>query len=226
MARFPKLVDALAEVDGRPRGVLDHMAREIREAGLIQTTGAGWAAAQMTSLDAAHLILGVYGSSGRGDAAEVSGILGGLRRTPLNFLLVETHPHLHPLVRVIADQPTLAEAVAAVIELGPELAEQTGRTQSTLPSWSMFARGEESMRELDDDWPEGLSVMLRINRPTLEPYLHFAWRGPDLVEDVYVDYMFGRPDDEGRRQIAGYEVATFVHANIFRAMHRVLFSTR
>jgi hypothetical protein len=221
MARFPKLVDALAEVDGRPRGVIDHMAREIREAGLIETTGAGWAAAQMTSLDAAHLVLGVYGSSGRGDAADAARTLSPLRKTLFAGLLTKTHPRLHPLVEVVAQQPTLAEAVAAVIELGPSLAEQTVRTQSTLPVIFHVPDGGGG-RELED-WPEGLSVMLRIARPTLEPSLQFAWRGAGQVEDAFLDYMFGRPDGDGLRQMAAYESSTFVHARIFRAMHRVLY---
>lgn len=224
MARFPKLVDALAEVDGRPRGVLDHMAREVREAGLIETTGAGWAAAQMTSLDAAHLILGVYGSSGRGDAADAARILGGLRRNPMNRVLTQTHPHLHPAVETIALQPTLVEAVAALIELGPQLADQTLRTQSSLPGIGQLPDGADG-RELDG-WPQGLAVLLRIARPTLEPYIHFGWRGPRQVEDVVVEYVWGRAAPDGLRRLAPYEVHTFVHARIFQALHRALYSAR
>lgn len=222
MARFPKLVDALAKADGRPRGVIDHMAREIREAGLIQTTGAGWSAAPMTSLDAAHLLLGVYGSSGRGDAAEAAHILGGLRRNPMNFLLTGTHPAPHSRIDLIANQPTLADALAAVIDIGPELAEQTLRTQSTLPALDDLPSGAEG-RELED-WPGGLAVLLRIGRPTLEPYLHFGWRGPRQVENITVDYIWGRAESDGRRRLASYEVHTLVHADTFRAMHRVLYA--
>lgn len=222
MVRFPKLVDALAKADGRPRGVLGHMAREIREAGLIQTTQAGWGAAPMTSLDAAHLILGVYGSSGRGDAADAAAVLGPLRPAVFSRMMTGG-ADTHPAVKVVAAQPTLAEAVAAVIELGPQLAVQTVRTQSTLASLSMFAAGDEDARALEG-WPEGLSAMMRITRPGLEPHLHFAWRGAERVEDTYLDYMWGRPDGEGRRPLAAFEVSTFVHGGIFRAMHQTLFS--
>ena len=132
-----------------------------------------------------------------------------------------THPRLHPLVEVVAQQPTLAEAVAAVIELGPSLAEQTVRTQSTLPVISHVPDGAGG-RELED-WPDGLSVMLRIVRPTLEPSLYFGWRGADQVDDIHVDYMFGRPGTDGRRQLAAYESSTLVHARIFRAMHHTIY---
>lgn len=215
----------MTAVDGRSRGVLDHMAREIREAGLIQTTKAGWGAAAMTSLDAAHLILGVYGSTGRGTAAAAAEALSGLRVGFMSEIMARMHPDLHPRVLTIQQQPTLAEAVAAVIEIGDELAEQTLRTQSTLPVIGPLYPETLDGRELED-WPQGLSVMLRIAHPTLEPYLLFAWRGSEHVQDHAVAYDWANATPDGKRALASYELHTLVHTNVFRAMHRVLYADR
>ena len=80
-------------------------------------------------------------------------------------------------------------------------------------------------RELED-WPQGLSVMLRIAHPTLEPYLLFAWRGSEHVQDHAVAYDWANATPDGKRALASYELHTLVHTNVFRAMHRVRFCGR
>lgn len=223
MARLPALVDALTGVDGRDRGVMDHMAREIREVGLIQTTKRGRGSAEMTSQDAAHLLLGVYGSDGRGSAAEAARILGPLRVLRLPGLSEPAGGRWHPGAEAIQNQLTLAGAVAAVIELGKQLADQSIRTQSTLPVLGpMFEQPKDGL-ELEG-WPDGLSVMLRIHRPTLEAYLVLAWRGARRVEEHTVLFAPGRAQADGVRPISAFEVHTLVHARVFRALHRVLYA--
>ncbi|MFZ1428550.1 MAG: hypothetical protein WAS21_17465 [Geminicoccaceae bacterium] len=57
MTKLPGLVGALAECDERERATLDHVARVIREAGLIPTTKRGSGAADMTLTAAANLLI-------------------------------------------------------------------------------------------------------------------------------------------------------------------------
>lgn len=222
MARFPALVDALARVDGRDRGVLDHMAREIREAGLIQTTKRGRGSADMTSLDAAHLILGVYGSDGRGTAAAAAGVLGPM---PIAWAGGGSPDEMPADVAAVWHQKTLAGAVAAVIELGERLAEQTPRTQNTLPLMGPLFEPLTVGLELEG-WPDGTAVLLRIHRPSLEALLAFAWRGNDRVEH---DGMLFRPSTmfvDDVRPLAAFEQHMLIHTDVFRALHRVLYGHR
>lgn len=222
MARLPALVDALAAVDGRERGVIDHMAREIREAGLIQTTKRGRGSAEMSSLDAAHLILGIYGSDGRGTAAEAARSLGQLPVLRIPFLSPAPGVTLPNGVGAAQHQTTLAGVVAAVIEAGAQLATQTPRTQGTLPVLGPLYPPSSDGLELEN-WPEGIAVLLRLHRPSLEAFVQFAWPGPEQVDHHTILFVPGGPAIDGIKAIAAYEVHTMVHARIFQAMHRVLF---
>lgn len=69
MARLPALVSALHEVDGRERVTLEHIARVVREAGLIVTTKRGSGASPMSVRDAANLLIGANGCDAPKDAA-------------------------------------------------------------------------------------------------------------------------------------------------------------
>lgn len=193
------------------------MAREIREAGLIQTTKRGRGAAEMTSLDAAHLVLGVYGSDGRGTAAAAADHFGGLAtfRIPLR----ETLPDA---VAAIQHQPNLATAVAAVIETGAHLATQTPRVQGTLPVLGPLYPATPDGLELEG-WPHGVAVLLRLHRPSLEAFITMAWPGRALVEEHSMMFVPGGPATDGLKAIAAFEVHTLVHARVFQALHRALY---
>ena len=68
MAKLPALVSAIAEVDGRERKAIDHVARVIREAGYIPTAGRGGAAANMSPREAANLLIALNGADTPGEA--------------------------------------------------------------------------------------------------------------------------------------------------------------
>jgi hypothetical protein len=221
MARFPALVDTLAMVDGRERGVLDHMGREVREAGLIQTTKRGRGSAEMTSLDAAHLILGVYGADGRGAAAAAAERLGAMPTLRLPGM-EKPGSQVPGAVAAIQQQTTVAGAVAAVIESGNLLAAQTPRTQGTLPVIGpLYAQSLLGM-ELED-WPQGIAVLLRIHRPSLEVYLQFAWRGARHIEETTMLFRPAGQAVDGFKALAAVEHQTFVHTRVFAAFHKVLY---
>jgi hypothetical protein len=70
MARLPQLIDAVSKTSGRDRSSVEHWARAIREAGLITTTKRGVGAAEMTTRDAANLLIGLCGADTPRDAAK------------------------------------------------------------------------------------------------------------------------------------------------------------
>lgn len=223
MARLPALVDALAAVDGRERGVLDHMAREIREAGLIQTTKRGRGSAEMSSLDAAHLLLGVYGSNGRGTAAEAASIFGSLQVLHLpneTSSPIETWP---TEVWSAQCRRTLADAIAVIIDAGRNLAKTTSMAQGSLAVHGPFHPHDESSLELED-WPNGTSVLLRLHRPHIEAYLQFAWPGAESVDNHTITFIKEGAAFGGSDSIVAYETNVLVHTRLFQTMHRALFA--
>jgi hypothetical protein len=70
MARLPQLIDAVSKTSGRDRASVHHWARAIREAGFITTTKRGVGASNMTTRDAANLLIGLFGADTPRDAAK------------------------------------------------------------------------------------------------------------------------------------------------------------
>ena len=72
MAKLPALIAALKTQDDRDLATLTLIGRNVREAGLIVTTGRGNAAATRTARDAAFLLLGASSPHTPGTAALVA----------------------------------------------------------------------------------------------------------------------------------------------------------
>lgn len=123
MARLPALVDVIANVDDRPRGAIDFVARAVREAGFIQTTKRGRGAAEMTAADAAALLLGCYGSREPTQAVDTLQGFAGLRRARDLKTTAGAPDWLAGLLKA----RTAFEAVSAAIEIAPVLDSQPGQ---------------------------------------------------------------------------------------------------
>lgn len=207
MARLPALIDALAAVDGRPRGAIDHVGRAVREAGLIQTTKRGRGAAEMTAMDAARLVLGLYGADQPAAAAHAAALLGEAKGHVIGGS--DKHPTLAP---VIAGR-TLTDTLAATIELGRQLAPSTLRTQRSL---SPFMEPQEA-----DQWPAGFSVLLTLRRPHLIGHLTLVWPDKAMTKSLNIGFVAAEPDHTA---IVPFEVITRVHTGVLIALHGALFS--
>ena len=70
MARLPALAAALSPLDVRPESLLYAFARQLRDDGLIVSTGRGTAASDMTFRDAATFLLGICGAATPAGATE------------------------------------------------------------------------------------------------------------------------------------------------------------
>jgi hypothetical protein len=111
MVRLPALIDDLAEHDARGRPMVEFLARVIREAGLIQTTGRGRAAAEMTPLDAAALLVGLCVSEAPKEAPDAT-------RTYMELIPYRAGTRDMPVpmeLDLIASSRNLGECIAHII---------------------------------------------------------------------------------------------------------------
>lgn len=116
MAKLPALVSALAEVDGRDRATLDHIARVIREAGYIPTTKRGSGAAEMTAREAVNLLLAANGADVPKD-----GPIAIDRFRSLRLKFANPRETSLPTFQSIAEAPTFGDALEALVEGIPEV---------------------------------------------------------------------------------------------------------
>lgn len=192
MARLPALVDALSLVDGRERVAIDNIARAVREAGFIQTTKRGRGAAEMTTQDAAALLVGLYGAGTMVDApGTLKGFSQARRKAPAP--LPEDAPAaLGPLHR----SRTLLDAVAQVIELAPYM--DVGGGPDLPPTGAC-------------------NVWLTLYRPHLHASIRALWTlAPDRLYEAEFTYTA-----RARARIQPpYEIATEVRPPIFIILHR------
>ena len=208
MARLPALIDALTTCDERPRGTIDHVARTLREAGLIQTTKRGRGAAEMTPRDAAALVLGLYGlADASPDAIAQVQVLADLKRSGKairNGSPFGEHDPLPNMLRPVTTAPTLLDAVAALIELAPLLSDSVGSTGATITGRFVAA--------------------LELRRPRLGASIQITWRSaaPD-VQGVSIGFP-----PAGYRPVrvsapAAYAVTTRIMRPILTTLHNTLF---
>lgn len=205
MARLPALIDALTRCDDRPRGTIDHIARTMREAGLIQTTKRGRGAAEMTPLDAAALVLGLYGlAEASPDAIAKVQILAALKPQGETFRRRSKsgRPATLPAeLRPLAKATTLLDAVAAMIELAPLY---NGNDGSSDPIVGRFSLG------------------FQLHRPLLRGDVTVAWLSPDLEQQV-MGLRFKPPGRRPELSTEAYAVTTSVFSQVLTTLHDTLF---
>lgn len=190
MARLPALVDALVQVDGRDRVLIDNVARAVREAGFIQTTKRGRGAAEMTSQDAAALLVGLYGSAGMLEAPRVVQAFSQMKRRDPTGAIKGGPAALGPLFR----SRTLLDAVQRLIELAPLL------------------------DPIDRAAPPAVGMgraTLALCRPHLYATIDVSWRlAEDRIYEIPLTYA-GR-----QAVVPAYEVVTQVRQPILLTLHR------
>jgi hypothetical protein len=117
MARLPQLIDAISKTSGRDRSSVEHWARAIREAGLITTTKRGVGAAEMTTRDAANLIIAANAAENTKEALQA---VPQFRDLETWYSTSETQAFEGVFAR-LKDAPTFGEALEELIEGVPEL---------------------------------------------------------------------------------------------------------
>jgi hypothetical protein len=113
MARLPTLVRCLAECDGREVATVDHWARTVREHGYIETTKRGAGASNVTTSDAAKLLIALNCAPTAAEAC---------RSLPSFLLLAPAEPAGRPLQLRFDPAMAFGEALRTFIELAPKIA--------------------------------------------------------------------------------------------------------
>lgn len=116
LVKLPLLIAKLAPFDGRATETLAHIARVIREQGYISTTKRGSGAADMTTSDAANLLIAINASEAPKDAAAAVEHFRALPNFGANWKRV---PHLES--HAIFGTPTFGKALEKIIDRLPYL---------------------------------------------------------------------------------------------------------
>lgn len=127
MAKLPALVTALAEVDGRDRKTVDHIARTIREGGYIPTGKRGSGAAEMGPREASNFLIALDGADTPKEAGVAIDRFRSLKQMfagTANDIKdkLAAYDDLPKPLQDVMDAHTFGEALDALIEGVPDLA--------------------------------------------------------------------------------------------------------
>lgn len=155
MALFRDLVATVAEAEGLSEMAVTGIGQYLRDAGFISKHGRGRAAAQMTSVDAANLLIGVNASDLAKNAVAAVAAYGDLKIA---------HPEKNEIqhwaiARVFEKEVTLQEAIGILVEAF--IPQQDGTTA--------FAR---------DAGADQCTIEIGFGKPTASAYVSLAEEGP------------------------------------------------
>lgn len=210
MARLPALIDAIAEHDGRGRPTVFHIARRVRDAGLIASKTRGAGAAVMTYRDAAVLLMAVNGDINPLGSVAAANALSELRpATPDQtwFMQREDLPEHFDWLR---EPLGFAETLERLIEHAPELASweaeylhvrgdlEGGRTDAEFS----IKRSISRLADVPGGFRPGLSRPVRVifYVPGHAAEVHLGWVWEDIVEsDAFHEYYVPAPSTDRQK---------------------------
>jgi hypothetical protein len=185
----------MTALDGRPRGAVEHIAREVREKGFIQTTKRGLGASDMTARDGAALVLGLYGAS---DAVGVAHALASISELPARQPRGDYDKLLPELVPVVQSASAL-DGIASLIELAPNLRPMPGRKGVGTSTLSP------------------IRATVTLTRPRPQVSIRLAWTSAEKDRTLELDFKHARGPGNGP-----YEVVTHLRGTIFIELYRTL----
>ncbi|MFN3668137.1 MAG: hypothetical protein ACK4VY_02420 [Brevundimonas sp.] len=210
MARLPALIDAIAEHDGRGRPTIFHIARRVRDAGLIASKTRGAGAAAMTYRDAAILLMAVNGDINPLGSVAAAQALTELQPAPPDkmwFMQREDLPDhfdwlreplgfAETLERLIEHAPDVAAWEAAYFDPGSDL--ETGQTETEFS----IRRSINRLAGVGGGLRPSLSRPVRVvfYVPGHAAEVHLGWVWDDLVEsDAFHEYYVPPPTADLKR---------------------------
>jgi hypothetical protein len=116
VARLPALVEALTYCDPRGKRSIGHIARVVREAGLLPTSKRGRGASEVTSRDGVALLMGLNGSESPAGAPEAVKRLSTLRPSIRNRARPDA-----PVVFASIVQSDFSDALRLLIDKAPSI---------------------------------------------------------------------------------------------------------
>lgn len=198
MARLPALVDALAEVDLRGHASLNHIARLVRDAGLITSTKRGAGGANMKYEDAATLLMAACGDINPLGAVSAAQRLQELEPVPADAVRAMQREDLPAHFEWLRAPTSFATTLTRLIEHAPQLA---AWERSYLPGEPENAAGRTLETEFsvtrainrfaEGGFLPGLAKPIRVifYAPGIAAEIHLGWVWDDLAEtDAFHEY--------------------------------------
>ena len=140
--KLPGLVAAVTKVDGRPEATINHIARQVREAGFIPGGKRGHGGPDMGYMEAAHLLVALHSCAVSSGPVESIPFYG---RSKFNPHTSWSEMARLPFFTRVENAANGIEAVAAFLEGAPELA--THYIEDLSRTWD-----QPDVEELDYRW--------------------------------------------------------------------------
>lgn len=192
MARLPALIDALARNDRRGQATIAHIARQVRDNGLITSTKRGAGASVMTFADAATLLLATCGdSSPQGAVAAVHNLRSLVPHPtdPNRDMQREDMPEWMDFLR---EKIGFAEAVERLIANAPAIAAWHA---SYVEDWEQPVQGV-SEAEFSMQWMVIKSVAAGGSfRPGYARALRVVSYVPGLAAEIHLGRVWKRLEE-------------------------------
>lgn len=215
MAKLPVLISRIAPFDGRSPDALAHVARLVRESGYIATTKRGSGAAEMTTRDAANLLIALHGSDSPKRAPEA---VEHFRTLPFSMCTPESR--FDEKITDAFSAATFGEALEKTIEVVPELvgelrARLIDEYEGSADEYSTFTDWPPSLEEIDRD----LLISLRERRLGLQV---------KLSENIVLSeiYTTDEETDERRTELAAIFDANLPQSKFAAGMSGNLFGSK
>ena len=186
MARLPTLIDALARYDRRGRPTIAHIARQVRDAGLIVSSKRGVGAAVMTERDAATLLLAVCGDSSPQGAVAAVHNLRSLVPDPNDTLRDTQREDMPEWMEFLREKISFADAVERLIANAPLIAQWH---ETYMEEWEEEAQGV-SEAEFSMQW---MVVKSNAAGGAFRPGYARALRIVSYVPGLAAEIHLGRP---------------------------------
>jgi hypothetical protein len=203
MARLPGLIRALALHDRRGEKTIAHIARQVRDAGLISSTKRGVGASSMTFADAATLLLAVCGDSSPQGAVVAVGNLRSLEPRPWDTVDALKREDLPERLEFLRGKMSFSETVERLIAHAPAIASwQSEYVSGEEPQESAASEAEYSMQRMvgklagfgpaSAGYARLVRVVCYVPGVAAEVHLGRPWR--QLEEDDAFHEYYAAPD--------------------------------
>lgn len=207
MARLPALVDAIAAHDPRGHATIAHIARRVRDAGLIVSNAPGAGGAAMTYKDAATLLMAACGDTSPLGAVAAAERMRAFVPVPSDDLATMQREDLVEHFDWLRQRTGFADTLEQMIARAPELAEWEARylevwaADDSPPSGAVFSmeRSVARFKDVNQAFRPGLARAVRVvcYVPGHAAEIHFGHMWRDLEEDDSFHEYYAAPSSTG-----------------------------
>ncbi len=192
MARLPALVDAIAENDWRPKSLIQHFGKTVREARLILSDKPGIAAADMTYADAATLLMAVGGSHNPAGAEQAVNNLRALDRRAWEEIDRMKREDMPAELAFLRPDMAFTDVLETMIQKADDL---VAWEQDYLAGWDPDEKGSAELRSMEGmvtKAAQGLNPIV----PGYAKAVRVVFYQPGLAAEVHLGRSWKRIDED------------------------------